>query len=137
METQVWTDGSFSPRTRRGGWAWVSRTGWNAGACENGVSSEAMELRAILEALRNNPGPLVIYTDHIASVGKFSQDQLRLREWLAGARRDRTSLEHGLRVLIHDELADRQVRFQHVRGHSGDRYNERADRLAKNARLSI
>lgn len=136
-ETQVWTDGSYSEKTGHGGWAWVSRASWNAGHCIERASSGVMELRAILEALRNNPGPLVIYSDHLDYCRRLSKSRAYLREWLAGSSRDREKLSHGLLVLIYQELEGRHVRFEHVYGHAGDKYNERAHKLANNARLSV
>jgi ribonuclease HI len=135
METQVWTDGSYSRGV--GGWAWVSRTGWNAGKCVYRATAEAMEIRAILEALRNNEGDLVIYTDNLNCALLFSQERHMLHGWLAGRRRKRDTLEHALRVLVFEEMAARKIRVVHIKGHNGDTYNERAHKLANNARLSV
>lgn len=139
METQVWTDGSYSEKTGHGGWAWVTHSTWNSGFSLNGESSGSMELRAILWAIREIPGDLVIYTDHQGYANILSKGRHRhmLKEWLSAGHRDRTTLHHGLLVLIFDDMHGRNIRFEHINGHSGDKHNERAHKLANNARLSV
>lgn len=137
METQVWTDGSFSNQTGIGGWAWVSRSTWRSGRTVNGDCSQAMELRAILEALRfHTEDPVVVYTDHLFYSQILGVERDVFYDWLASEERNRSALIHGLLVLLYDELEGRRVRFEHVRAHNGDRFNEMADKLARNARLA-
>jgi len=136
-ETQVWTDGSFSEKTGHGGWAWVSHTRSDSGGTDSGHSSGAMEHRAIIYALRAHPvdEPLVIFTDHLHFARTLRAERDLLHLWLAGPLRRRGTMSHGLMVLAYEELSGRTVRFEHVRSHAGETHNERADRLAKAARI--
>ncbi len=132
MTQIVYTDGSYSRETNFGGWAWVTEDKHNTGGCTVGESSFAMEVRAVLEALRNLPGDLVIYSDNDTVVRLLNQHPTNLRLWITGKRRKRIKqpLVHVLLEHVIEEMRDRRVVLQHVKGHSGHPMNTKADKLA-------
>jgi ribonuclease HI len=65
--TEIHTDGTFNDQTRVGGWAAViART--SCGRQED-TSSYAMELRALVEAVKIAEGPCTVISDHEGIVG--------------------------------------------------------------------
>lgn len=84
----VWTDGSYMDLSGHGGWAWATQDGkQNAGAVSGAVSSEAMEMKAILEAVVNLPGSLLILCDHQGIVRNLNRIGPDLRTWVTGRNR--------------------------------------------------
>lgn len=69
--------------------------------------------------------PLIVRTDSDFAIGMVT-GRYRCRE---------TSPNRALTFLVRAALQDRDVRFEHVRGHEGILGNERADRLANLGRL--
>ena len=125
----VATDGScLSNPGGAGGWAWVvSADLWAAGGNAS-TTNQRMELQAIGEAVRAFPDrPLLIQSD--------SQYSIKcLTEWLPGwvknnwknsAKKDVANQD--LIKYIAFLLEDRDVVFEHVRGHRGHVLNEIAD----------
>jgi ribonuclease HI len=141
----VYTDGSFSPETGVGAWAWVQvgdsgivKT--DRGGVYEGRSSYAMEAKAILEAVVAFPqDPLLIYTDHAGLVTQLSVHPNNLRLWVMGARRGRQNTGGALPYLVslEERLRGRSVTLRHVKGHSGDEFNRKADQLCFASRKSL
>ncbi|MBF6213630.1 ribonuclease HI [Nocardia puris] len=120
------------------GWAWVDHQGGGArsGGAAAGTNQIA-ELRAILEAVLDHPGPepLLIESDSLYAIKCAS-------EWIAGWRINgwRTSSGGAVKNVelikqIDHAIASRPgpVRFRWVRGHVGNYFNEQADALAGEA----
>lgn len=117
------------------GWAWVNHDGgtFDSGGAASGTNQVA-ELTALLEAITSHPGeePLLIESD--------SQYAIRCAsEWVEGWKRKGWRTAGGAPVKNLDlvQAIDRAiterpgpVRFRWVRGHVGNPFNERADRLA-------
>jgi ribonuclease HI len=124
----IYTDGACSGNPGAGGWAY--RIEWPDGEVEEAAGSEPQttnnreELRAVREALLAvrrriglDPGwRLVVRTDSLGVIN-----------WLT--RRWKRNKNLDLYPTI-DPLIDARVRFEHVRGHSGNPGNERVDELA-------
>ncbi|BDZ42320.1 hypothetical protein GCM10025865_16190 [Paraoerskovia sediminicola] len=116
------------------GWAWINHDGtFDSGGCASGTNQVA-ELTALLEAVRAHPGeePLMIESDSQYAIKCAS-------EWLPGWRRKGWRTASGSPVknielvqAIDAAITDREgpVRFRWVRGHVGNPFNERADKLA-------
>jgi ribonuclease HI len=86
---QVATDGSCSVNPGPGGWAWPTET-THASGCQRLTTNQEMELRAILEALRAQPGqPIVILTDSQYAIDCVTSWLPRWRRngWRTSARR--------------------------------------------------
>ncbi|MFS0704837.1 ribonuclease H [Cellulomonas sp. 179-A 9B4 NHS] len=116
------------------GWAWVNHDGTSASGGARSGTNQVAELTAVLEAVLAHPGeePLRVVADSQYAIKCAS-------EWLPGWRRKgwRTASggpvqNLGLVQAIDRAIADRTgpVTFGWVRGHTGDRFNERADELA-------
>jgi len=94
-----------------------------------------MELTATLEAMRALSGPLLIVSDSTYVVKCFQdrwwQSWLR-RGWVNSQRKPvaNRDLWEPL-ITLYRERGD--VEFRWVKGHSGDRWNDEADRLAVEA----
>jgi ribonuclease HI len=131
------TDGACSGNPGPGGWAVVFSQGDTIVAEHTGgdahTTNNRMELVAIREAVRRAPsGPhLEIATDCGNAIG-----------WLERGWKRNDPVIAALCAEIEQLWAERlsmmggprgRITFRHVRGHSGDRFNERADRLATGA----
>jgi ribonuclease HI len=131
-ETTVYTDGACSGNPGPGGWAWVVPHGaWAAGG-DAATTNQRMELTAALEAIRTLEGPLDVVSDSTYVVNCFRD------RWWEGWLRKGWKNSQGKPVANRDlwePLVDLvrargDVSFRWVKGHSGDRWNDVADRLA-------
>ncbi|MCY4435084.1 MAG: ribonuclease HI, partial [bacterium] len=93
-----------------------------------------MELMGVLEALRSLDGPLEVYCDSTYVVNCFKD------RWWEGWIRRKWRTSEGKAVSnqelwkqIIEQVQARPVAFRWVKGHSGDRWNDEADRLATEA----
>lgn len=140
----VYTDGSCLGNPGRGGWAWVVPAGPFASGAEVRTTNQRMEVTAVLEALRAlrpeaGAGGLLVRSDSTYVVNCFRQ------RWWAGWERRGWRNAQGKPVANRElwepllELAlDRTVpvRFEWVKGHSGDHWNDVVDELAVAAATS-
>lgn len=124
----AYTDGACSGNPGAGAWAF--RLEWPDGSVEEAAAAEPRttnnreELKAVREALRairarigDDAGwTIVVRTDSLGVINWLT------RQWKRKANLD---LFPGI-----DPLVDERVRFEHVRGHSGEPGNERVDELA-------
>jgi ribonuclease HI len=88
------------------------------------TTNNRMEITAAIEALRRSPSGLdiIVCTDSQYLVKTMS---------LGWKRRENLDLWK----MLDTEVAQRKVRWEWIRGHSGNPFNERADQLARNAAL--
>jgi ribonuclease HI len=124
----AYTDGACSGNPGAGAWAyrieWPDGSVDEAAGGEQGTTNNREELKAVREALRRirtrigeDPAwRIVVRTDSLGVIN-----------WLTRAWKRKKNLD--LYPTI-DPLVDSRVRFEHVRGHSGDSGNERVDSLA-------
>lgn len=131
------TDGSSS-NSPRSGWAWVAEDGsYRAGTVASSTILVA-ELQAIYEAIQTSaPGTrLRILTDSKPALNLIDETLctgvIRHRPGVRGAKEAALVLH---RIAV--QTAQRQVRFEWVKGHSGNSMNEAADRLAVQARRCV
>ncbi len=132
--TVVYTDGACRGNPGPGGWAWVVPNGQSASGGAPQTTNQRMELNAVLEAVRSVEGPLEVFSDSTYVVNCF-----RDRWWEGWIRRGwRNSQKKPVanrdlwEPLIELVLA-REIEFVWVKGHSGNRWNDEADRLATEA----
>ncbi|HEX7100492.1 MAG TPA: SLOG family protein [Acidimicrobiia bacterium] len=132
--TTVYTDGACLGNPGRGGWAWIVPDGPFAAGAEPHTTNQRMELTAVVEALSSVDGPLEVISDSAYVVNCFRD------RWWEGwiARGWKTSggkpvANRDLWEPLVEEVRRRQVVFRWVKGHSGDRWNDLADRLAVQA----
>ena len=124
----AYTDGACSGNPGTGAWAY--RLEWPDGSVREATGAEPMttnnreELKAVREALRavrarigDDPGwRIVVRTDSMGVIN-----------WLGRTWKRKANLDLYPEI---DALVDDRVRFEHVRGHSGEPGNERVDSLA-------
>ncbi|MBC8196213.1 MAG: ribonuclease HI [Acidimicrobiia bacterium] len=133
--TTVYTDGACSGNPGPGGWAWVVPDGPYAAGFDPGTTNQRMELMATLEAMRSLEGPLHVVSDSTYVVHCFRdrwwEGWLR-RSWKNSQRKDVANRDIWEPLIeLYRERGD--VTFEWVKGHSGDRWNDEADRLAVEA----
>jgi ribonuclease HI len=127
----VYTDGACSGNPGAGAWAY--RVEWPDGSVEEGTGAESMttnnreELKAVGEGLRAVRGRIGADPGWVIVV---RTDSLGVINWLQRRWKRKANLDLYPSI---DPLVDRRVRFEHVRGHSGEPGNERVDSLAVDA----
>ena len=139
---EVWTDGGCKPNPGPGGWAALLRFGevereLSGGAMQ--TTNNRMELTAAAEALEalSRPCVVVLHTDseYVRNgVTRWSTGWVR-RNWRNASGDPVANMDLWRRVL--DAAKRHEVSWYWVRGHSGDENNERVDRLATAARITI
>jgi len=135
MTTHVYTDGACSGNPGPGGWAWVVPDGAFASGAEEHTTNQRMEIVAATEALLAIPGPVRVLSDSTYVVNCFKQrwyEGWQRRGW-RNAKKEEVANQDLWRPLIDHVLARGDVSWQWVKGHSGDRWNDVADRLAVEA----
>ena len=130
----IYTDGACVPNPGPGGWAALLRFGTHEKVLTGSApatTNNRMELTAAIEALTslNRTCQVEIYTD---------SEYLKrgITEWLPNWRRRGWKRKSG--ALANDDLWQtlaaalnlHSITWHWVRGHAGDLYNERVDRLA-------
>jgi ribonuclease HI len=137
----VYTDGSCIGNPGPGGWAWVVPGGRFESGADPQTTNQRMEITAplrALEALRPvaDDDGILVRSDSLYVVNCFRQ------RWWVGWHRRGWRNSQGKPVANRDlwepllELAldpVPQVRFEWVKGHSGDRWNDVVDDLANTA----
>ena len=134
----VYTDGACSGNPGPGGWAWAVVDGpWGSGS-ENPSTNQRMEIYAVLDALGQFDGALTIVSDSTYVVNCFRDrwwDGWLKRGWLNSAKKPVANRDLW-EPLIERYLARRdEITFRWVKGHSGDRMNDKVDALAVEAAM--
>ena len=139
---EIWTDGGCKPNPGPGGWAAILRFGsGGAGAVRRRAGDHQQPDGAdggdrALEALKR-PCRVVLHTDseYVRNgITRWHNGWVR-RNWRNAAKDPVANMELWRRLL--DAAKPHQVDWRWVRGHAGDPMNERADRLATEARLRL
>jgi ribonuclease HI len=136
---EIWTDGGCKPNPGPGGWAAILRfRGHERELSGNDPAStnNRMELTAAAAALETlkRPCRVLLHTDSEYlknGITRWHQGWVR-RNWRNASGDPVANIDLWRRVL--DAAARHQVEWRWVRGHHGDAMNERADRLATEAR---
>ena len=83
------------------------------------VRVSGMEIMAVIEALRFIPtdGDVKIFSDSTYVINTMTKNWKRKKN-------------QDLWIMLDNEVAGRNIEWQWVKGHSGDRFNEEADKLA-------
>ena len=131
----VWTDGACSGNPGPGGWAWALDETTFASGREDPSTNQRMEIRAALEAVRANAGPLLVVSDSTYVVNCFRDrwwEKWLLNGWLTSARKP--VMNRDLWEPLVSVVADREdIAFHWVKGHSGHEMNDFVDSLAVQA----
>jgi len=139
----VYTDGSCLGNPGPGGWAWVVPDGPYASGAEPKTTNQRMEITAALQALRGLIGPdrksVLVISDSTYVVNCFRQrwwEGWQRRNWKNAQGKpvaNRDLWEPLFGIALSPEV---DVKWQWVRGHSGDHWNEIVDQLALEAASS-
>lgn len=135
-EVTVYCDGACSGNPGPGGWAAVLLFGQGEERVlkggEKDTTNNRMELTAALQALRalREPCAVTFVTDssYLMNGATIWLPGWKQRNW---KRKEGALKNIDLWQALDRELQRHQVRWEWVRGHSGDRCNERADREAR------
>ena len=129
--TVVYTDGACSGNPGPGGWAWVVPDGPVASGGEPSTTNQRMELVAVIDAVDSLEGPLEIVSDSTYVVNCFRDrwwEGWIQRGWLNSQKKPVANRD--LWEPLVEAYQHRELTFRWVKGHSGDRWNDRADELA-------
>ncbi|HVB91522.1 MAG TPA: ribonuclease H [Acidimicrobiales bacterium] len=133
----VYTDGACRGNPGPGGWAWAVPGGRFASGADPATTNQRMEIMAALEALRSlteeEPPGIEVVSDSTYVVKCFND-----RWWQGWQRRNWRNAQN--KPVANRELweplielavaSPTRVTFRWVKGHSGDRWNDRVDELA-------
>lgn len=136
---EIWTDGGCKPNPGPGGWAAILKfrdvvkelTGAEAETTNNRM--ELTAAASALEALKR-PCHVVLHTDSQYlknGITRWSTGWVR-KNWISSTGDPVANIDLWQRILEAAKL--HRIDWQWVRGHSGHDMNERADRLATEAR---
>lgn len=135
----IYTDGACSGNPGPGGWGVVVCLADGAlhelGGADAKTTNNRMEMQAAIAALEfvaqlGQAEPVTLYTD-----SEYLKNGIT--KWIKGWKKKGWKTSTGAAVLNQDlwesldRLNSRQVRWEHVRGHSGDLYNDRCDAIAR------
>jgi ribonuclease HI len=136
-EVTIYTDGACKGNPGPGGWAAILEYDGSEkiiSGHDPRTTNNRMELTAALKALQalKRPCRIQLYTD---------SEYLKrgITEWLPGWRARGWRRKEGalknveLWQALDEEMKKHQVHWNWVRGHAGNRLNERVDRLARKA----
>ncbi len=124
---RAYTDGSVQPNPGAGGWAAIiiapDGTRQKLTGSEPKTTNNKMELAAILAAVMAVPEgeAATVFSDSKYAIG-VSSGRYRAKK--------NKDLIHAVR----QAAESRSIKYRWVRGHNGNRWNERADQLAGHAR---
>lgn len=137
-DVTVYCDGACRGNPGPGGWAAVLLFAQGVERVlkggEKDTTNNRMELTAALQALRalSEPFAVTFVTDssYLMNGATIWLPGWKKRNW---KRKEGALANIDLWQALDIEMQHHQVRWEWVRGHSGDRYNERADKEAKSA----
>ena len=133
-DVTIYTDGACSGNPGPGGWAAVLRYGAAEKELSGGekeTTNNRMELTAVIRALEalKEPCAVTVYTDSQYISRAITEDWLK--KWKAAGFTKKGGLKNAELWRALDGLLQRhEVRFEWVKGHADNAYNNRCDALA-------
>jgi ribonuclease HI len=132
---RVYTDGACRGNPGPGGWAWAEPGGEWASGADSATTNQRMEITAALRAAERFDDDLVIVSDSTYVVhcwrDRWWEGWIR-RGWRNASKQPIANQDLWEQLVPH--LRDRPgLRFEWVKGHSGDEMNDLVDRLAVRA----
>jgi len=139
-EILIYTDGACSGNPGPGGWGAVLFYGEHSRELSGGAgetTNQRMELTAVIEALKALKvceWSVIVFTDSAYIVNAFKQNWIN--NWQRNGWKNSKKEAVANQDLWQELLAlmnKNRVKFEKVKGHAGDRWNERCDELARQA----
>jgi ribonuclease HI len=136
QEVEIYTDGSFYYETKVGGWAAVlmgsSGQYKEIAGAEKGTTSQRMELTAAIEALQalKSACHVTLTSDSSYLIKSFNEG------WLDNWYAEDFKIVNGYRnntdlwKVLYSLNTQHDIRWVHIRGHQGHKWNTRCDWLA-------
>ena len=134
----IYTDGACSGNPGSGGWAAIifnksSGQKYKKIGGEIETTNNRMELKAIIEALESIPkeSSLEIFTDSKYAINGIEVwiKKWKTNDWLGSNKKKIKNKDLWVKL---DTLSQQfQIKWNWVKGHSGDKYNDEVDRLAR------
>lgn len=128
----LYTDGSSHNPDKSGGWAWVAVDAFGNEESDSGAARDTtnnrMEMHAVIDGLTllwlaYGPCEVLVRSDsEYVVLGCMNRKRKRTKNVDCWTKIDASVRHH------------KHVHFEHVRGHTGDHYNEIVDKLAGKAR---
>lgn len=136
---EIWTDGGCKPNPGPGGWAAILKfrdVVKELSGAEAATTNNRMELTAAASALEalKRPCHVILHTDSQYlknGITRWSTGWVR-KNWMSSTGDPVANIDLWQRILA--AAKTHEVDWQWVRGHNGNDMNERADRLATEAR---
>lgn len=122
---ELFTDGGCEPNPGEGGWGFVLIYGEHVkegSGYESEATNNTMEIRAVIEGLRALKKPCNV---------TITSDSQYVIKCASGEWKRKTN--HDLWRELDTVMDQHTVKWQWVRGHTGDKYNERCHELAQTA----
>lgn len=136
-EIKIYTDGACWGNPGPGGWAAILITPGHRkeiNGAEPQTTNNRMEITAALEGLKalKQPSVVQLFTDssYLVNAATAWLPGWKARGW---RRKDGVLLNVDLWQELDREMAKHEINWTWVKGHAGNRYNERADELANKA----
>ena len=138
-EIHLYTDGSYHSSTQRGGYAAiVPELGQVVCGNAENTTNNKMELSAVISGLKHidcSDKTVIVRSD-----SRYVTDAFNKR-WLPNWKRNGWKTKNGEDVknkeewnsLLEEVSKHKKVKFEWVRGHNGDEFNEAVDKLANTA----
>jgi ribonuclease HI len=133
----VYTDGACRGNPGPGGWAWAVPGGPFASGADPATTNQRMEIMAALEALRtltaDGASDVELVSDSTYVVKCFTDrwwQGWQRRNWMNSQRKPVANRDLWEPLIELAVSSVSQVSFRWVKGHSGDRWNDRVDELA-------
>ena len=138
----IYTDGACSGNPGKGGWGAILMFKEHEKKISGGLketTNNQMEIRAVIEALKTikKPNEIIINTD-----SKYVMDGIT--KWINGWKKngwrtaDRKPVKNSeLWQELDEEVAKHRIECRCVKGHSGNKYNDIADELARHGIAKI
>ena len=139
-EIIIYTDGACSGNPGPGGWGAVLLYKENIREIAGGeemTTNQRMELTAVIEALKTikvTGWEVTIFSDSAYFVNAFKQNWLQTWQnngWKNSKKEDVANQDLWKELI--KLIRRNKVRIEKVKGHSGDKWNDRCDELARNA----
>lgn len=133
----IYTDGGSDPNPGIGGWAAILKSGKHEKVLtgnDPATTNNRMELTAAIEALKalKRPCTITFYTDSEYLRKGITQ---YIEKWSAKKWKDVRNAD--LWQTLWPLVKKHEIEWHWVKGHAGNEYNERVDRLARQARMEI